>query len=308
MGLLDVCRRVTRRSRIEEHVVDDLLAGRVPEGSEHHAHVARFVSDLQSTFAGGSVIDGTVTALVEAGHVAREKGDLPATVASNAHGPATRQGAGLPNWKRRPAMLSNLIGSLLGRVAVGAAATTLSVGAAGASNALPAPVQRVVSGAASHVGIEMPSPDDASPDMKAREGLTVETAPDASNPDSTAPQAGDSTATTEPAVAPPATDAPSADAPDDGHDATDDGSGGSDDGPDQGDDNGDHQADAPEQPDQPEQDQPDQQDQEDQPDAPDAPEQADQPDAPDAPDAPEQADQPEQDQPDQQDQPDGAEG
>lgn len=295
MGRFDVCRFVTRRRRIGEDTVEEILAGRVPEGSEHAAHVARFVSDLRTTFVAGSVEDGAVTALVEAGHVAREKGDLPATVASNAHGPAVRQGAGLPNWKRRSAVLSTFISSLLGRVAIGAAATTLSVGAAGASNALPQPLQRVVSDAAGELGIDMPSPDDPQVEADDPEDDGADQTADDSTPDTTAPEAEDDSED-----APDASDdgsedessddsedesdgEPSDDSDDDSEDESDDESSddsdhaSDDDGAeDQGDDHG-HEVEAPEPPEVPEVDEPDE------PEAPEAPE-IDEPDEPEVED------------------------
>ena len=162
MARFGVCRFVTRHHRIGEDAVEDLLAGQVPEGGEELAHLARFTADLRS-FAVTSP-NRVLSVMAAAGHTS-DKGDLPATAASNAHGPARPgQGAGLPNWNRRPAMLKSFLSNAIGKAAGGVTAATMSVGAAGAAGALPSPVQRVVADAADTIGVDMPSPDDETSD------------------------------------------------------------------------------------------------------------------------------------------------
>jgi hypothetical protein len=161
MRVSDVLHGVTGRRRIDDELVDDLLAGRVPRGHDGFGHVAAFAADLRHAF--GSAAEHSTapvaSVLAEARH-STDKGDLPATAASNAYGPvATRQVAGLPNWRRRSAMFSTFLGSTIAKVALGVSCATAAVGAAGAANALPAPAQRVVSEVADHVGVSLPSPD-----------------------------------------------------------------------------------------------------------------------------------------------------
>lgn len=60
--------------------------------------------------------------------LANEKGDLSATAASNAHGPASQE-SGLPNWtQRRKRMLHVLLGTLAGKVAAATVAAATVVG------------------------------------------------------------------------------------------------------------------------------------------------------------------------------------
>jgi hypothetical protein len=70
---------------------------------------------------------------------------------------AIREGASAPQTSRRKSMLTKLLaGKAL--AALGVVALTAS-GAAAATGSLPNPVQNAVSGAASHVGVNLPSPN-----------------------------------------------------------------------------------------------------------------------------------------------------
>jgi len=202
MGRFGVYRFVTRHHRITDDAVEELLDGQVPEGHEELAHLARFTADLRSFSTTSS--DATLT--VAAAHTS-DKGDLPATAASNANGPTQPwQGAGLPNWNRRPAMLKSFLGNAIARAAVGLTAATVAVGSAGAAGALPGPVQRVVADAADVVGFNLPTPDDdATVDPATDTGTSVD--------DSTVtPEDGD---TVEPAPAVDPNTAPTTVAPGD---------------------------------------------------------------------------------------------
>jgi len=70
---------------------------------------------------------------------------------------AIREGAPVPQTSRRKSMLTKLLaGKAL--AALGVVALTAS-GAAAATGSLPTPVQSAVSGAASHVGVNLPNPN-----------------------------------------------------------------------------------------------------------------------------------------------------
>ncbi|HZQ76118.1 MAG TPA: hypothetical protein VFE55_02235 [Acidimicrobiia bacterium] len=70
---------------------------------------------------------------------------------------AIREGAPIPQTSRRKSMLTKLLaGKAL--AALGVVALTAS-GAAAATGSLPTPVQSAVSGAASHVGVDLPHPN-----------------------------------------------------------------------------------------------------------------------------------------------------
>jgi len=68
---------------------------------------------------------------------------------------AIREGARTPQTSRRKSMLTKLLAGKAALAALGVVALTAS-GAAAATGSLPTPVQNVVSGAASHVGVDLP--------------------------------------------------------------------------------------------------------------------------------------------------------
>ena len=89
-----------------------------------------------------------------------DKGNLPATAASNVHGPA-EQASGLPKWRTKlmsiPQFITGL--SLAGKVMLGAGAAMAATTGAGAANALPDPVQHAVSQALAEVTpFQLPDP------------------------------------------------------------------------------------------------------------------------------------------------------
>ncbi|HVL28243.1 MAG TPA: hypothetical protein VM390_08845 [Acidimicrobiales bacterium] len=81
-----------------------------------------------------------------------EKGDLPATAASNVTGPAP-QAAGLPKWRKKKMLISELLAGLVTKLAglgmaakagMGVTLAAASTTAAGAAGVLPAPAQHAV--------------------------------------------------------------------------------------------------------------------------------------------------------------------
>ena len=101
-----------------------------------------------------------------------EKGDLPATAASNVHGPA-RQAAGLPNWKEErdmavPGVLAGLLAKLSGagtaaKAALAGVTAVTTMGLAGAAaGVLPDPAQNAVAAAVgAATPFELPDAGDA---------------------------------------------------------------------------------------------------------------------------------------------------
>jgi hypothetical protein len=88
-----------------------------------------------------------------------EKGDLPATAASNVTGPAG-QAAGLPKWRKKKMLVSDFLSSLAAKLGALGLAAKLGLGvgvaaaavtSAGAAGVLPAPAQNVVAGAVNTV-------------------------------------------------------------------------------------------------------------------------------------------------------------
>jgi len=71
---------------------------------------------------------------------------------------AIREGAPVPQTSRRSPMLTKLLAGKAALAALGVVALTAS-GAAAATGSLPTPVQSAVSGAASHVGVNLPNPN-----------------------------------------------------------------------------------------------------------------------------------------------------
>jgi hypothetical protein len=72
---------------------------------------------------------------------------------------AIREGASAPQTSRRKPMLTKLLAGKTLAAALGVVALTAS-GAAAATGSLPNPVQNVVAGAVSHVGVDLPHPGD----------------------------------------------------------------------------------------------------------------------------------------------------
>ena len=118
-----------------------------------------------------------VLAMLVAQGFSTEKGDLPATAASNVTGPAP-QAAGLPKWRKKMLITELLAGlttklaglGLAAKAGMGVTLAATSTTVAGAAGVLPAPAQHVV---ATVVATATPFtfPDEA--DTRAEVGATV---------------------------------------------------------------------------------------------------------------------------------------
>jgi hypothetical protein len=137
---------------LDEATAEALLRGRTPAGRQDLVLLAAFVDEMRSLASVPPPAPSAVLASVLAsGLTTIEKGDLPATAASNVHGPA-RQAAGLPKWRKRrmiPTLLSGIAAKLAGlglaaKAGLGLSMAVASVTAAGAAGVLPDPVQHAV--------------------------------------------------------------------------------------------------------------------------------------------------------------------
>lgn len=143
---------------LDDRAIEAFFAGReLPDPGD--AELALF-AQIARTFArqAAPVPTGALAGLL-AGGLANDKGDLPATAASNATGPV-RQAAGLPKWRRYRMALSQLLTALLAKFgALGLAAkggllmalAAATVTAAGATGALPTTMQNTVAHAVNAV-------------------------------------------------------------------------------------------------------------------------------------------------------------
>ncbi len=146
-----------RRDLFDDQTAEAVLEGRIPPGHELGA-LAAFVADVRQSYGHGPAPHaGTALAGLLASGLTTDKGELPATAVSNAHGPAT-QVAGLPKWRRKR-MVGSRFGTTAAKVAAACAAACAAVGGVAGAGALPAPAQSAVAHAADEVGIELPSPD-----------------------------------------------------------------------------------------------------------------------------------------------------
>jgi len=150
-----------------------------PDGPDLFAEawLVPFAQDVRFASRGPAPVPSPqLTALFEGGALrsglSNDKGDLLVTAASNVHGPATTQVAGLPNWRKETPMplafLSTLIGKLAGAgtMAKAAIATTTAFAtmtvAGAAAGVLPGPVQGTVGGAINAISpLNVPTGDPA---------------------------------------------------------------------------------------------------------------------------------------------------
>ena len=148
MSGFDDYRNEMSRGHLDDDSIDAVLAGQVPPGHDDLAPLASFVTDLRTSAAGPVPPASAALAAVLADGLTTEKGDLPVTVGSSVNGPV-EQAAGPSKWRRRLTMNSlfavlgtKLAGLALGsKVALAATLTAGTVAAAGATGALPEPVQ-----------------------------------------------------------------------------------------------------------------------------------------------------------------------
>jgi hypothetical protein len=121
----------------EHRPVDDGAIEAALAGTTHGADLdslSSFVSAVRSA-TGAVPTPSTAMAAVLTAGLSTEKGDLPATAASNVNGPASQE-AGLPKWRKAFMKIQGFLAGLgvVGKIALGvgvAAAATTGAGAAG---------------------------------------------------------------------------------------------------------------------------------------------------------------------------------
>lgn len=118
--------------RIDDATAEALLTGR-PTAAGDEVMVA-FIEDLRASANGPVPPPSVALASVLEGGLVTEKGDLPATAASNVTGPAP-QAAGLPKWRRKRMIISSLLAGLSvpAKAFVGLSMAAASVGGAAAA-------------------------------------------------------------------------------------------------------------------------------------------------------------------------------
>jgi len=135
---------------LDDRALEALLSG-APCAQSGFDWLFSFVEGLDEATSGPAPAMKPALAMLVAQGFSTEKGDLPATAASNVTGPAP-QAAGLPKWRKKM-LLSELLAGLttklvgLGMAAKAGMGLTLaaaSTTAAGAAGVLPAPAQHAV--------------------------------------------------------------------------------------------------------------------------------------------------------------------
>ncbi|MEA2826446.1 MAG: hypothetical protein QOG43_885 [Actinomycetota bacterium] len=158
-------------------MLEDLSPTGDPDDLDGLPWLVPFAQDVRFASRGPAPVPSPQLASLFEGAVPRlgfstDKGDLLVTAASNVHGPATPQVAGLPNWRKESPMplafLSTLIGKIVGAgtaakaaIATIAAFATMTVAGA-AAGVLPGPIQGTVGGAINAISpLNVPTGDPA---------------------------------------------------------------------------------------------------------------------------------------------------
>jgi hypothetical protein len=136
---------------LDDRALEALLTG-ARAGQSGFDWLIPFVEDLEGTSAGPAPVVRPALATLLVQGFSTEKGDLPATAASNVTGPAP-QAAGLPTWRKKRMLISELLAGLATKLAglgmaakagLGLTLAAASTTAAGAVGVLPAPAQHAV--------------------------------------------------------------------------------------------------------------------------------------------------------------------
>jgi hypothetical protein len=147
-----------RYDELSDETVEALLSGSIPDGDL--AGTAAFVAGVKAATGDGPAPSPALAALFAAGGISTDKGDLPATAASNVHGPAP-QVSGLPKWRKLSMHIKRYVAGLgiAAKVAMGAGIAAAATTGAGAAGVLPPPVQHAMAAAVDAVTpFSMPEP------------------------------------------------------------------------------------------------------------------------------------------------------
>jgi hypothetical protein len=154
---------------LDDAALEAYLTGR-PGAADELEPLTLFAEGLEMALAGPAPAPkpNLATLLIEG--FSTEKGDLPATAASNVTGPAS-QAAGLPKWRKKKMLVTEFLSGLAAKLAglglaaklgLGVGVAAAAVGGAGAANVLPEPVQHAVATAVDTV-TPFQFPDKADP-------------------------------------------------------------------------------------------------------------------------------------------------
>ncbi len=157
-------------------------AERVPGDTDR---TKAFIETLRSSSTGASEVDDSLIEglAAEARSVAQDVGSSRPT-----RGRTTQPLIG--RWRRR-AMIGTFISTLLGKVAVGIAATSVATSGLAVTGNLPEPAQQWASDTMSEVGIELPAPGERAREEGIEEGIDERQQPEL--PEETADTARDVT-------------------------------------------------------------------------------------------------------------------
>jgi hypothetical protein len=135
-----------RRRPIDDQAVESLLVGD-PTTNDLDG-LSAFVDDVRAVAAGPMPVPSLALDHVLTRGFSTDKGDLPATAASNADGSAM-QTAGPPKWRRALMKTSQFVAglSMAAKVALGAGVAVAATAGAAAAGVLPGPVQGAVADA-----------------------------------------------------------------------------------------------------------------------------------------------------------------
>jgi len=136
---------------LDDRALEALLSGS-PSAQSGFDWLVPFVEDLEAASSRPVPVVRPALVMFLAKGISTEKGDLSATAASNVTGPAP-QAAGLPKWRKKKMLISELLAGLTTKLAglgmaakagMGLTLAAASTTAAGAAGVLPAPVQHAV--------------------------------------------------------------------------------------------------------------------------------------------------------------------
>ena len=139
----DDVHEMPRRRPIDEQAVEEILDGTSTRDDLDGLHA--FVVDVRTAAAGPMPAPSAELEHVLTRGFSTDKGDLPATAASNADGPA-EQAAGLPKWRSAQMKVSRYVAglSIAAKITLGAGCVFAATAGAGAAGVLPGPVQNAV--------------------------------------------------------------------------------------------------------------------------------------------------------------------
>ncbi|HEY3670897.1 MAG TPA: hypothetical protein VGN51_08185, partial [Acidimicrobiia bacterium] len=183
----DDVHEMPRRRPIDDQAVESILGG-TTTGDDLDG-LAAFVVDVRETAAGPMPAPSPALVHVLTQGFSTDQGDLPATAASNADGPAL-QAAGLPKWRSAQMKVSRYVAglSIAAKIALGAGCVFAATATAGATGVLPGPVQEAMDavtpfgGGDGAPGALPPSATAGTGDVTTPAGGTVTTVPGGDTP------------------------------------------------------------------------------------------------------------------------------